>query len=238
MTELILSEITRMGSGFCIIGLEATPDGYRSLRPLPRFGNAWPAALPHRRGWRVECELSTLPTVKPHAEDRPSAGRLRRVGELSEEELVRCLRRAEVAEHIRELFGCLLQENRTGRGFYAEPNEAVRSICGVEIQNVQFMMRGEELRAGLIFRDGGRLKLPVVDAAWKEFVESTLARIAGANREQRMQKFLASRLPSRMLAHTSIFARIGLTRPFMDKCWLMLDSLFPQPRAEWLEDLQ
>ncbi len=238
MTELILSDITRMRPGYCIIGLEAIPRGYRSIRPLPPFSYAWPPTLPHRRGWRVQCELSTLPAVRPHVEDRPSAGRLRRIGELPEEELVRCLRHAEVAKHIRELFGCLLHENRTGRGFYAEPNEALRSICGVELQNLHFLMSGEEIRAELLFPDGGRLKLPFVDAVWTGFVEKAIAQISGANKEQRIHKFLHSWLPRRLVTHSALFARIGLTRPFLDKCWLMLDSLFPQPRAEWLQEIQ
>jgi len=32
------------------------------------------------------------------------------------------------------------------------------------------------------------------------------------------------------------FIRLGLTRPFHDLCWLMLDTLFPLPRREWLQE--
>jgi len=236
MTELILSDITRMGPGFCIIGLEAIPRGYRSIRPLPRFSHAWPPTLRHRRGWRVQCELSTIPVAAPHVEDRFSTGVLKKVGEVPEEDLVRCLLQAEVAEHVRDLFGCLLQENRTGRGFSAEPREAARSICGVELQNIRFVVakeRENEIRAELLFRDGARLELPLVDSVWREFIETALTQMTRANKEQRVHRFLHSWLPARMLAHAKLFARIGLTRPFMEKCWLMLDSLFPQPQAEW-----
>jgi hypothetical protein len=237
MSELILSEITRMGPGFCIIGLEAASIGYRSIRPLPRYGWAWPASLPHRRGWRVQCQLVSVSVPPPHVEDRTSSGTLRKLGELAEEGLVCCLRQAEVADHIRDLFGCLLENNRSGRGFFAEPNEASRSICGAELQNLRFLRQDEEIRAELLLRDGGRLRLPLVDAVWKEFLEQTLNQITGANKEQRANKFLSSSLPRRLLDHPALFARIGLTRPFMGKCWLMLDSLFPQPRVEWLEEL-
>lgn len=238
MTELILSEITRMGPGLCIIGLEPAPPQYRSIRPLPRFGNAWPATLPHRRGWRVQCQLSRLTVTPPHVEDRPSFGVLKKIGELQEEELVRCLRLAEVAEHVRDLFGCLLQENRQGRGFSADPGEASRSICGVELGNLRFLVAGKEIRADLLLRDGGRMKLPLVDAIWKDFIQKAQAQISGANKEHRMHKFLHSSLPSRLLGHPALFARIGLTRSFREKCWLMLDSLFPQPREEWLNELR
>ena len=30
--------------------------------------------------------------------------------------------------------------------------------------------------------------------------------------------------------------RTGLARPFHDHSWLMLDTLFPQPRPEWLQE--
>jgi hypothetical protein len=33
------------------------------------------------------------------------------------------------------------------------------------------------------------------------------------------------------------FARIGLARPNSGRCWLMLDSLFPQPQESWLGGL-
>jgi hypothetical protein len=32
------------------------------------------------------------------------------------------------------------------------------------------------------------------------------------------------------------FIRLGLTRPFHDLCWLMLDTLFPLPRPDWLQE--
>jgi len=237
MTQLILTEITRMGPGRCIIGLEAIPAGYRSVRPLPRYGNSWPEDFPHRRGHQLEFQLATLSPTRPHIEDRLTLRFVRKVGECGEEELVQRLRRAEMADRLHDLFHCQVHHNPTGRGYFVEPADAARSICGTELRNLRFFPHGDEIRAELLLPDETRVKLPLVDTEWRRFLEQAASLIIGANQKRRMERFLLSRLPQKLLGEPTLLARIGVTRPFMGKCWLMLDSLFPQPKEEWLHEM-
>lgn len=237
MTELILSDITRMGPGFCIIGLERTRHGYRSVRPLPRMSFAWPRTFRHRRGERLQFRLSDRLAEPPHTEDCASSGPPDPAGNLTEQELVESLRQAEVARDLKGLFDCSVQENERGRGFYVEPRQAGRSVCGIEISSFQFPAIAEdEVRADLLLPDGSRVELPLVDHTWRAFVEEVKRHMSGANRAQRMRQFFQGRLPGILLQHSNLFARIGLTRPHLEKSWLMLDSLFPQPHRRWLQE--
>ena len=242
MTELILSDITRMGPGHCIIGLERVGSAYRSVRPLPRFGNAWPKAFAHKRGERLQFSLSLGSLVqRPHVEDRPSTGAMTTVGAESEEVLVACLRQAELAETVKDLFGCNVHESpRGGAAVWIQPAEAIRSICGASFENVRFRIVGDRLRAALALPSGEALRsLPVVDREWNEFAEEVLRQTQGANQLQRVERFLNRTMQEKLLHSPVLFARIGLTRPDADgHCWLMLDSLFPEPQEEWLSDLQ
>ena len=61
--------------------------------------------------------------------------------------------------------------------------------------------------------------------------------LAMAHRRERAQQFLNGFVRARLMASSNRFARIGLPRPFYGKCWLMLDSLFPQPEKAWLSGL-
>ena len=50
------------------------------------------------------------------------------------------------------------------------------------------------------------------------------------------ERFLNRTVAEKMLLSPQRFARIGLPRPRTDRqCWLMLDSLFPQPNEAWLD---
>ncbi len=185
-------------------------------------------------------ELLPLPAKRPHLADRQTRDRPRLLGRLSQPELVACLRKAEVAPQLKDFFGCELHESPAGgNAVWAQPSEASRSICGGEFDNIRFHIYWDKLQVDLSRSSGEALRgLPLVDRDWNEFVEQTVRRMWGANPGQRLQKFLNSRMQPRILKSPERFARIGLTRALEGRCWLMLDSLFPQPRSEWFEDLK
>jgi len=237
MTELILSDITRMAGGHCIIGLEKYGERYRSIRPLPARhpeANAWPAAFPHRRGDRLHFELSTVEVFRPHLEDRKSTGVRGENGNVDEEELRECLRRAEVAETVKDLFGCPVQPGKTGASVHAP--KAARSICGAQARKVRLKWEANALRAYIALASGDVLAdLPVVDRSWRLFVETVIEKMGGASRGRRVNRWLGG------LALDSLgcFVRLGLTRPHpprWGRCQVMLDTLLPMPRQSWLND--
>jgi len=239
MTELILSEITRMGPGHCIIGIEKAAERCRSLRPLPRWGHAWPKTFPPQRGDRLQFCLSEVFPTKPHLEDRPSTGVRGNPGRVPEEELVRCLRQAEVADRLKDLFGCPVTPRRRGHNVCTEPGQGNRSICGCDFLNLSLQLLGTEVRGKLVLPSGETLHdLPLVDRDWNEFIEVARTEIRGANQVQRLNRFLTSRVPDILASDPKRFVRIGLSRPFDGGCWLMLDSLFPLPQRAWLEQLK
>ncbi len=237
MTKLLISDITRMRRGFCVIGLEHKGYVLRSIRPLPPTGNAW-RRFPYKRGDVLQFLLSALPTAVPHVEDSASTGIMGKTSQLPEGDLVGYLRRAEVAENARGLFACHVHENVRGSGIFVEPNLASRSICGCEVQNIRFQLFPEAIRATLLLPSGETLRdLPVVDRDWVGFIRRVSRKIAGANRLQRANRFLNGRMMERLFTDTNQFARIGLTRLHNNRHWLMLDSLFPSPQITWLDGL-
>lgn len=235
MTDLILSEITWMGEGHCVIGLEALGDRYRSVRPMPPTGNAWPAPFGYQRGDVLQFRLARIPVTAPHVEDRRSTGILAKVRNLPEEELVDCLRRSEFGGELDGLFGCAVRESpRGGASACVEPTEAVRSICGCAFDNIRFRVFLEQVRAELTLASGETLRsLPIVDRDWNELFD-WLRSTAG---EELLKKLLNSTVRDYLLFHSNRLARIGLSRPFQGPCWLMLDSLFPGPGQHWEDNL-
>ena len=239
MTELILSEITRMGPGHCVIGLEKVEGRYRSIRPFPRLGHAWSKVFPYRRGDRLRFSLAQVLPAPPHVEDRCSTGVSANVGRIAEDELVRCLRSAEVADRLKDLFGCPLRPRHYGGNVCTDPAQGTRSICGCDFLNLRLKLLSTEVRAMLVLPSGETLNdLPLVDRDWNEFIELALSRLAGANRSQRLNRFLSSFVPDMLSRDPRRFARIGLSRLYEGGCWLMLDSLFPLPEQAWLEHLK
>ncbi len=236
MTELILSDITRMAGGYCVIGLEKKGEQFRSIRPLPPAGNAWPPSFAFHRGDYLQFSLSSAPLIKPHVEDRRSAAAPSQTGKVAEEELLQCLRGAEVAEKFDQLFGCPLRPGRTGASVSAP--KCFRSICGAEVQKIRLKWEADQLRAHLALRAGEVLPdLPVVDRSWHRFAESLLETIQGANRVYRVNRYLSTRMQE--VAGT--FVRLGLTRPHpprWGRCQVMVDTLFPIPRKSWLEEFR
>jgi len=240
MAELILSELTRMGQGFCVIGLETQGAGYRSLRPLPARSYAWSLAWPHCRGEYLRFELSADAGSAPHVEDRKSSGWVHRIGQRTEAELVSALRAAEVAERLPELFGCEPSVNRFAAGAgWVHPQQATRSICGCDFRGIRFGWRLGRWRAELGLPSGDVLSgLPIVDHDWNNFLEAAAERAGPVNHEQRLRRFLNDPIARRLCESDMRFARLGLARPNPhQQCWIMLDSLFPLPRTEWLEAL-
>ena len=171
MTELILSEITRMAGGHCIIGLEKTGDGYRSVRPIPPVGHAWPANFPYKRGDRLKFQLATIGIERPHYEDAPSTGVRECTGKISEAELLTCLRQAEVATLLNDLFGCPVTPGKQGAHVHAPKGR--RSICGAEARRVRLKCVADDVRVSIAFAWGeSLLDLPVVDHSWYSFLKT------------------------------------------------------------------
>jgi len=238
MTDLVISEITQMGPGFCVIGIEETEGLFRSIRPIPPVGYSW-RLFDHKRGDILRFELTTKVSFSPHVEDRKSAGVPGIVGRRTESDLLKCLRRAEVADQVKHLFGCELRENPMGGpSVWVDPNEAKRSICGCSFDNVHFVVHLERIRVALSLPSGETLRgLPLVDRDWNGFAEQCLKRIAGPDTRKKLQHFLNTKIRHAIPNRSAGFARIGLSRPLEERCWLMLDSLFPLPQPAWLDDL-
>ena len=235
MRELLISEITRMAAGLCVIGLERHKEGYCSLRPIPHGLTAWPQ-FPYYRADRISFELSLSPGVtEHHCEDR-RAQNPRLVASVSENDLVGCLRQAEVANSIRELFGCQVHPSpRGGPAVYVNPVDARRSICGCNINSVRFRFYPEKVRVALALESGETLdSLPVVDRDWLAF-----AKRLDAESQHWFERFFNSFIVDQIISSPIRFARIGLSRPYSDGlCWLMLDSLFPLPKDQWVEEFK
>jgi hypothetical protein len=236
MTKLLITEITRMGPAFCVIGLGREKEKVHSIRPIPANTNGW-RHFPFQRGDILQCELTPFLGAKPHVEDRVSTRSFRKDSVLSEAEIVKYLRLAETAFNLKDLFECPLHENKSGSGSFAMPLEAQRSICGTETQNLRFELCADELRVTLALSSGEVLRdLPVVDRDWRGFMDAALAEGRGPNRVARLERFLNSQFHYQIMSCPHHFVRLGLTRPYHDVCWVMLDTLFPLPKAEWLEE--
>lgn len=243
MLELILSDITVMGPGYCVIGLERLASGaYRSIRPMPPWGFAWRDPFSWQRGDCVGFSFRPISVARPHVEDVRSSGLNGRGWALGQEELVNCLRKAEVSSDLEHLFGCSVKASTGGgRALWASPAEAARSICGCEYLNLRFRLfpepKGFNLRAEMTLASNERLSsLPVVDRAWRSFANQVFQRIQRSDALAFAERFLNTRIRQALSVSTQHFARIGLPRPRADQqCWLMLDSLFPQPAESWLD---
>lgn len=243
MPELILSDITMMGPGYCVIGVERLPSGaFHSIRPMPPWGFAWREPFTLRRGDYVKFEGRRLAPVRPHIEDAQSFGLIGTGRSLGEDDLVRCLRAAEVSENLEYLFDCPVQTStQGGRALWVTPSDAARSICGCEYTNLKFRLfpqpEGFNLRAEVVLSSNERVpSVPVVDREWRRFASQLVQRIQRPDALPFAEWFLNGRIRSALLASARGFARIGLPRPReVQQCWLMLDSLFPQPDESWLD---
>jgi hypothetical protein len=241
MTELILSDVTVMAPGYCVIGLERLPSGaFRSVRPRPPSGFAWLNPFPHRRGESVLADLRPMAGVKqPHTEDHESRGLTKTCKTLAESDLVGALKQAEVAQSMEELFHCEVASQSSRGNCWIPSGQGCRSICGCEVENLRFKVfeapDRATLRAWLVLRSGERLEsLPVVDREWVACFHRLIESFKGGQAGLRTQISMNGALRDQLIESPWRFARIGLARGMQDgKCWLMLDSLFPQPQESW-----
>jgi len=207
MTRLLITEITRRGPAFCVIGLEREKNRIRSVRPVTATANSW-MHFPYLRGDVLQCDLAPFSGSKPHVEDRVSTRGFRKESAVPEPGVVTYLRKAEIGTTLEDLFGCVLHENKTGSGLFAKPREAKRSVCGTVTQNLRLELCANELRATLALPSGEVLRdLPVVDRDWRDFIEAALATSRGANRLARLKHFLNSQFQSKVLSCPHHFIR-------------------------------
>jgi hypothetical protein len=240
MSELILSDITVMGQGYCVIGLEQGADGsIKSVRPRPPYAFSWREPFQFARGDAVECRLKPPPQVRlPHKEDMDTFGLESTPTKISQSELVHLLERAERASILEELFGCMPQRDNPKGNFWVRESEGKRSICGCRYANVYFEVYSDErwsLRARMLAEGNQRFNtLPVVDREWVRYLHRVVGLYSGADRREQVKHHINRVAYPKLMRSALKFARIGLARANQGKCWVMLDSLFPQPEESWL----
>jgi len=245
MRELILSDITEMGSGLCVIGLEQVGRGlFRSVRPIPPTSYAWPLPFHCKRGSFVCFEPVATTALRPHIEDQNTQGLIPGRESLGEDELIDVLQHAETSENSEGLFKCGLHSDQLGGNAWAPPDSASRSICGCRYENMRFRVYMEpdkvRLVAMLALTSGEVLhSLPIVDWAWRQFLVELIKCFAKRPVRNELDAFFNRSIRPRVMESPPHFVRIGLPRPKQNenKCWLMLDSLFPQPHVSWLDAL-
>jgi hypothetical protein len=67
MTRLLITEITRMGPAFCVIGLQHEQQKFHSIRPVSSSTHGW-KHFPYQRGEILECSLVPFSGTAPHVE--------------------------------------------------------------------------------------------------------------------------------------------------------------------------
>ena len=245
MRELILSDITEMGSGLCMVGIEQVgKNEFRSVRPLPPMGFAWPIALHCLRGSVMQFEPVATSASRPHIEDQNTHGLTPGADSLGEDEVVDLLQHAEISENSEDLFGCGLYSDQLGGNTWVPPASASRSICGCNYANMRFRVYMDAAKVKLVamvaLTSGEVLhSLPIVDWAWRQFVVELTRRFPRLPPRKELDALFNRSIRARVMDNPVHFVRLGLPRPNREenKCWLMLDSLFPQPDVTWLDDL-
>jgi len=231
-----------MGSGQCVVGIEQIGRTFRSVRPLPPRGYAWPITLLWRRGSFVQFEPTLTPARPPHIEDQNTQGLTPGPESLAEDELVDLLQHAETSENAGGLFGCEISTDQFGGNAWVPPASATRSICGCSYTNIRFRVYKDldklKLIVMLALTSGEVLQsLPVVDWSWRQFLVELVKRSPKQTKRAELDAYFNRSVRPRVMESPARFARIGLPRPRQDenKCWLMLASLFPQPNIAWLD---
>ena len=82
--------------------------------------------------------------------------------------------------------------------------------------------------------------LPIVDWTWRQFLVEFIHRLPKTPARHQLDALFNRTIRTRVMDSPTHFVRIGLPRPRQNenKCWLMLDSLFPQPDVTWLDSLE
>ncbi len=147
-----------------------------------------------------------------------------------------------MAASIADLFGAPVQPSpRGGSSVWVQPSEATRSICGCVPRDIRFQLFTHEgevrFRARLLLDSGETLaSLPFVDRDWNRLIRHVLEGSTAEDAVVEVRRKLNGPVRRRLLESKIRLARIGLTRSWQDgMCWLMLDSLFPQPKVSWLK---
>ncbi len=245
MRELILSDITEMGSGLCVVGIEQVgKNEFHSVRPIPPMGYAWPLPFDFQRGSFVRFEPSVTSTTGPHVEDQNTHGLTAGRNSLDQDELVDLLQHAEISESVEGLFGYGLSSDQLGGNAWVPPASASRSICGCNYGNMRFRVYTDAAKVKLVAMvalDSGEVlhSLPIVDWAWRQFVVELTRRFPRHPPRRELNALFNGSIRARVMDSPVHFVRLGLPRSNRDdsKCWLMLDSLFPQPEVAWLDAL-
>ena len=245
MRELILSDITEMGLGLCVIGIEQVgKNEFRSVRPIPPIGHSWPLPFNSQRGSFVRFEPSATTSIRPHVEDQNTHGLTAGRNSLDQDELVDLLQHAEISESSEGLFGCGLSSDQLGGNAWVPSDSASRSICGCNYANMRFRVyidAGKVKLVAMVALASGEVlhSLPVVDRVWRQFVAELVHRLPKLPPRNQLDAIFNRSIRPRVMDELVHFVRIGLPRPKQenDKCWLMLDSLFPQPDLNWLDEL-
>lgn len=245
MRELILSDITEMGLGLCVVGIERIgKNSFRSVRPIPPTGYAWPLPFHCKRGSFVRFEPAATSAIPPHIEDQNTHGLTPRGESLVEDELVDLLQHAETSENSEGFFECELRTDKPGGNAWVPPDSARRSICGCWHTNMRFRVFVDPGRVKLVVRlalTSGEVlhSLPIVDWAWRQFLGELISRLSKPPARNELEALFNGSIRARVMGSPTRWVRIGLPRPKQNenKCWLMLDSFFPQPDVAWLGGL-
>jgi len=148
------------------------------------------------------------------------------------------LERAERASTLDDLFGCTLERESKGGNFWVPEGEGTRSICGCRYANIEFNLfvnKRWSLRAAISAEGGQRFdSLPVVDWEWVRHLDHVVNSCRGTKDSEEVKRRLNQVERALLMRSNLKFARIGLAGSQGGKCWLMLDSLFPQPEESWL----
>ena len=207
---------------------------FQSIRPIPASAHSW-NYFPHQRGDILEFSLTPFSGASPHVEDRVSMRDFRKTAAVAEPEVASYLGKAECSDSLRGLFECAIHENRQGSGVYAlRPRPGARSAVATRrISGWSFTGMSCEPR-WCSFQVKSRGTCP-----WLTAIGWTLRmprRIAGRIAPQSHRSHLSPTSQYRIMSCPHHFVRIGLTRPYREVCWLMLDTLFSIPKADWLEE--
>ncbi|MGO8817098.1 MAG: hypothetical protein ACLQVG_20845 [Terriglobia bacterium] len=198
--------------------------------------------FPYVRGNIVQFAPAPTAASRPHIEDQNTQGLSSEGRGLTEVELVDFLRRAEMSADLKGLFEGELSNDSSGGNAWVASDSATRSICGCLYKNIRFRVFEDSedvrIRARLVLPSGETLgSLPVVDQQWRNFLYDFLKGPA-VRALSGFEDFLNQSIRPKLMQSPQSFARIGITRakPNDRKCWLMLDSLFPQPSTAWLSN--
>lgn len=246
MTDLLISDITRRGRSFCVIGLEHDRRRYASVRPLPTHGVAW-SRFPYSRGQILRAQLENIPVTRPHVENKRMQGPVELVRSVSATELVDALKSAEF-DNVDDLFLTPILHNSDGGAGFIRPGTGSRSICGCAPVALRFSLRfydqDRKIRAELELPSGEKLfRLPLVDRDYFHFITSALGPNPTQQKITAIQEAVNAYVANGLQEDDLFLVRIGVAGSWAPEgrdeavCWLMLDSIFPPPDEVFFNEI-